>query len=154
MVEFIEQIVFSFVASVAFGVILNGPRRGIFFCGIAGSMGWISFWVMNRLVEDLAIANFVGSVVIGLICIYLSRKLRLPVITLNTPAIVPLVPGGAAYMAVRSAVEENYIEAANYMMDVVWTAGAIVLGFMVVKLIENEMKERRLRKMGDGTAVR
>lgn len=50
-------------------------------------------------------------------------------------------------MAVRSVVEENYIECANYMMDVLWTAGAIVLGFMVVKLIENETKARRLKKM-------
>ena len=106
----------------------------------------MSFWVINRAIDDLAISNFVGSVVIGLICIVLSRKLRLPVITLNTPAIVPLVPGGAAYMAVRSVVEENYMAGVNYMMDVLWTAGAIVLGFMVVKLIENEITARRLRK--------
>lgn len=147
MTEFIEQIIFSFIASVSFGIILNGPRRGILFGGIAGTLGWMSFWAINQVINDLAISNFVGSVVIGLICIYLSRKLRLPVITLNTPAIVPLVPGGAAYMAVRSVVEENYIDGANYMMDVAWTAGAIVLGFMVVKLIENEIKARRLKKM-------
>lgn len=146
MTEFIEQIIFSFIASVSFGIILNGPRRGVFFGGIAGTLGWMSFWVINRAIDDLAISNFVGSVVIGLICIVLSRKLRLPVITLNTPAIVPLVPGGAAYMAVRSVVEENYMAGVNYMMDVLWTAGAIVLGFMVVKLIENEITARRLRK--------
>lgn len=148
MMELLEQIGFSFIASVAFGIILNGPRRGIFYGGLAGSMGWVSFWAINHLVEDLAIANFVGSVVIGLICIYLSRRLRLPVITLNTPAIVPLVPGGAAYMAVRSAVEENYAESVSYLMDVVWTAGAIVLGFMVVKLIENGIKARFVGKVG------
>lgn len=146
MTEFIEQIIFSFIASVSFGIILNGPRRGVFFGGIAGTLGWMSFWVINRAIDDLAISNFVGSVVIGLICIVLSRKLRLPVITLNTPAIVPLVPGGAAYMAVRSVVEENYMAGMNYVMDVLWTAGAIVLGFMVVKLIENEITARRLRK--------
>ena len=146
MTEFIEQIIFSFIASVSFGIILNGPRRGVFFGGIAGTLGWMSFWVINRAIDDLAISNFIGSVVIGLICIVLSRKLRLPVITLNTPAIVPLVPGGAAYMAVRSVVEENYMAGMNYMMDVLWTAGAIVLGFMVVKLIENEITARRLRK--------
>ena len=146
MTEFIEQIIFSFIASVSFGIILNGPRRGVFFGGIAGTLGWMSFWVINRAIDDLAISNFVGSVVIGLICIVLSRKIRLPVITLNTPAIVPLVPGGAAYMAVRSVVEENYMAGMNYVMDVLWTAGAIVLGFMVVKLIENEITARRLRK--------
>ena len=146
MTEFIEQIIFSFIASVSFGIILNGPRRGIFFGGLAGTLGWVSFLAINRAIDDLAISNFVGSVVIGLICIVLSRKLRLPVITLNTPAIVPLVPGGAAYMAVRSVVEENYMAGMNYMMDVLWTAGAIVLGFMVVKLIENEITARRLRK--------
>lgn len=146
MTEFIEQIIFSFIASVSFGIILNGPRRGVFFGGIAGTLGWMSFWVINRAIDDLAISNFVGSVVIGLICIILSRKLRLPVITLNTPAVVPLVPGGAAYMAVRSVVEENYMASVNYVMDVLWTAGAIVLGFMVVKLIENEITARLLRK--------
>ncbi|HBY89995.1 MAG TPA: hypothetical protein DEO37_06120 [Aerococcaceae bacterium] len=47
MTEFIEQIVFSFIASVSFGIILNGPRRGIVFGGIAGTLGWMSFWAIN-----------------------------------------------------------------------------------------------------------
>lgn len=142
--EVLEQIILSFIASVAFGIILNSPKRGIIYCGIAGSLGWVSFWATNQLLDDLAISNFIGSLLIGLLCIYLSRKLRLPVITINTPAIVPLVPGGAAYMAVRSLVEEDYIASINYFMDVLWTAGAIVLGFMVVKLIENNLKGRRV----------
>lgn len=145
MVEVFEQIVLSFIASVAFGIILNSPKRGIIYCGLVGSVGWVSFWASNQYFNDLAVSNFIGSLVIGLLCIYLSRKLRLPVITINTPAIVPLVPGGAAYMAVRSLVEEHYIESINYLMDVLWTAGAIVLGFMVVKLIENSLKARRTK---------
>lgn len=145
MIEVFEQIVLSFIASVAFGIILNSPKRGIIYCGLVGSIGWVSFWASNQYFDDLAVANFIGSVVIGLLCIYLSRKLRLPVITINTPAIVPLVPGGAAYMSVRSLVEENYIESINYLMDVLWTAGAIVLGFMVVKLIENSLNARRTK---------
>lgn len=145
MIEVFEQIVLSFIASVAFGIILNSPKRGIIYCGLVGSIGWVSFWASNQYFDDLSVANFIGSVVIGLLCIYLSRKLRLPVITINTPAIVPLVPGGAAYMSVRSLVEENYIESINYLMDVLWTAGAIVLGFMVVKLIENSLNARRTK---------
>ena len=145
MVEVFEQIVLSFIASVAFGIILNSPKRGIIYCGLVGSVGWVSFWASNQYFNDLAVSNFIGSLVIGLLCIYLSRKLRLPVITINTPAIVPLVPGGAAYMSVRSLVEENYIESINYLMDVLWTAGAIVLGFMVVKLIENSLNARRTK---------
>lgn len=144
MIELLEQIFFSFLASLAFGIILNTPRRGIIYCGLTGSIGWVSYWVSYKYINDLAIANLIGSVVIGLLCIYLSRRLKLPVITLNTPAIVPLVPGGAAYMAVRSMVEEDFVAAANYLMDVFWTAGAIVLGFMVVKLIENSIKARRM----------
>src|SRR5699024_12496542 len=105
--EFIEQIIFSFIASVSFGIILNGPRRGIFFGGLGRTLGWVSFWAINRTIDDLAISNFVGSVVIGLICIVLSRNLRLPGITLQPPASVPLFPGRAAYIAVRSVLVED-----------------------------------------------
>lgn len=147
MLKVLEQIILSFIASAAFGIILNSPKRGVFYCGVAGSLGWVSFWASNQILDDLAISNFIGSLCIGVLCIFLSRKLRLPVITINTPAIVPLVPGGAAYMAVRSLVEENYIDSVNYFMDVLWTSGAIVLGFMVVKIIENGLKRSRMKKL-------
>ena len=47
--EIIINIVFAWLASVGFGLIINVPHRALFLCGISGSAGWILYWLANRI---------------------------------------------------------------------------------------------------------
>lgn len=135
--------IFSFIASVAFGIILNVPRRALLPVGFIGSMGWVVYIIADQNQLGTIISNFLGALVIGILCIGASRHYRIPVIVLTTPAIVPLVPGAPAYMAVRRAVEENYPEAIDYIAAVLGTAGAIALAFMISKILERSPSVKR-----------
>ena len=47
---------------------------------------------------------------IGLISILFSKIMHMPVIVFNVPSLVPLVPGGPAYMAVRHMMNQEFTE--------------------------------------------
>lgn len=143
---FLNNLLLSFISTICFGIIFNLPKNLLFWSGWIGAFGWVSYWITNNFTNNYGISNFVGALVIGVLCAFAARKLKVPVIVLNIPAIVPLVPGGAAYMTVRRMVEGNTTEFFKYFGDVIMALGAIVVGFMVVKLLELELGFSKIRR--------
>lgn len=64
----------------------------------------------------------------------------MPVIVFNIPSLVPLVPGGPAYLAVREMMDQNFDASMQYIAIVLVTSGAIALGFMFTNVIERFLK--------------
>ncbi|WP_159722481.1 threonine/serine exporter family protein [Enterococcus sp. CSURQ0835] len=135
---------FSFLSTAAFAIITNIPRRALFACGLTGAFGWMIFY-FSRIVaqQNIGYANFLAALGIGLASIFFSRKMRMPVILFNIPSLVPLVPGGPAYQAVRDLMAQNFNQSLENIAIVLVTSGAIALGFMFSNLAERLLKLTR-----------
>ncbi|EOI00573.1 hypothetical protein UAY_01676 [Enterococcus moraviensis ATCC BAA-383] len=132
--------IFSYLSTVTFGIVTNVPRKVLNACGITGAVGWMIYWFMKNLDAGSIFANFLGAIGIGLLSIYFSRKKKMPMTIFNIPSLVPLVPGGPAYQAVRSIVLGDYIGGVHSIIKVIMTAGAIAAGFMVTGIVERLLK--------------
>jgi len=131
-------------STIAFSVITNIPRRAFLACGFTGAAGWMTFWILQTYChQNIGISNFLGAMMIGLISIFFSRVMHMPVIVFNVPSLVPLVPGGPAYMAVRYMMNQEFTESMEKVVTVLVTAGAIAIGFMFTNLIERALKRTR-----------
>jgi Uncharacterized conserved protein len=133
------QIVASYISTIAFGVLTNVPRRVLASSGIIGCLGWLIFYYLREAGYSLAIANFFGAVIIGCLSIFFSRKKKIPMIIFHIPSLVPLVPGGPSYKAIRELVLGHNAIAFENMMVVVITAASIAGAFMVSSLIERSI---------------
>lgn len=142
----IFQFLFSYLGTIAFGVITNIPRKALNVCGLTGAVGWLIFILTRELEMGDAFANFFSALCIGLLSIYFSRKKKMPTIIFNIPSLVPLVPGGPAYQAVRNFVLDNYISGLHSAMIVIMTAGSIAAGFMVTNMVEKLLKRMAAKK--------
>lgn len=131
---------FSYLSTVTFGIVTNVPRRVLNACGITGAVGWMIFWSTKNLEVGGILASFLGAIGIGLMSIYFSRTKKMPMTIFNIPSLVPLVPGGSAYQAVRSIVLGDYTSGAHSIITVIMTAGAIAAGFMVTSIVERLLK--------------
>lgn len=138
--ELFIHFLFSYLSTITFGIITNIPRKALNACGLTGGIGWMIFWLTKNLETGQTFANFLGSVGIGLVSIYFSRKKKMPMIIFNIPSLVPLVPGGPAYQAVRSIVLGDYVTGSHFAIKVILTAGAIASGFMITGIVENIVK--------------
>ncbi|OTN77182.1 hypothetical protein A5886_002279 [Enterococcus sp. 8G7_MSG3316] len=130
------QIAFSFISTLAFGVLTNIPKRALLATGVAGTIGWMIFWGLQQNGYGIGSANFLAAFAVGCVSIFFSRRKKMPMIIFNIPSLVPLVPGGPAYKAVREfALGDNFVGLENLMVVVI-TAGAIAGGFMMTNVVE------------------
>lgn len=128
--------IFSYLSTVAFGVLTNVPRRTLLASGLTGSIGWMVFYFMRESGSSLGLANFVAAFLIGCGSILFSRLKKIPMLVFIVPSLVPLVPGGPAYLAVREIVIGDGDRGLYYILVVAVTAGAIAGGFVLTTLVE------------------
>ena len=93
----IVNVVFCYMATVGFGVILNIPRRGLNACGIVGVIGWLVYVCIKDCFSSSMLANLLAAFSIGMGAMFCARFKKMPMILFNIPSLVPLVPGGQAY---------------------------------------------------------
>lgn len=123
------QFSFSFLATAAFAVITNVPRRSLICCGLSGAFG-----------------SLLGSLGVAFISDLFSKRLKMPVTIFNIPGMVPLVPGGLAYQAVRNLVTESYREAAHYAVQAIMIAGAIALGLVLSEVFNHNIRNFKVKR--------
>jgi uncharacterized membrane protein YjjB (DUF3815 family) len=140
------QFAFSFLATMAFAVITNVPRRALIWCGFSGAAGWMIYWATMQFGGSAVFGTLLGSLGVAYVSNLFSKKFKMPVTIFNIPGMVPLVPGGLSYQAIRNLATESYGEAANAAVQVVMLAGAIALGLVLSEVFNHNIrsfKEKR-----------
>ncbi|HBV22994.1 MAG TPA: hypothetical protein DEB42_04330 [Jeotgalicoccus sp.] len=143
------QFILSFFASAGFGILFNAPRRTILAGGLSGAFGWLMYFIATENDIQTVIASFLGAIVLTALSILSSRKLRAPIIIFITCGIIPLVPGGLAYNAMRSVVLENYDMALAYGFQVALVSLAIATGIISTEMIDSlfQTLKRKVKNM-------
>lgn len=140
------QFAFSFLATMAFAVITNVPRRALIWCGFSGAAGWMIYWTTMQFGGSAVFGTLLGSLGVAYVSNLFSKKFKMPVTIFNIPGMVPLVPGGLSYQAIRNLATESYGEAANAAVQVIMIAGAIALGLVLSEVFNHNIrsfKEKR-----------
>ena len=142
--EIVISLFFAYLATLGFGILINIPRRALNACGLVGFCGWGMFLLSKAFNLGNMLANLLAAFIIGIASMVLARKIKVPTILLNIPSLVPLVPGGQAYQAVRNFALHNNQTALTFMVEVVLIAGAIAMGLFLAEFIgETILKLKR-----------
>lgn len=131
----LEQLITSFVASGAFGIIFNAPRKSILKCAFVGMLGWLVYVLMVESSFDAIVATIVASLLIGVTGHVFSKIYKTPVIIFSVAGIIPLVPGGMAYDAMRNFVENDYSTATNLAAKAFMISGSIAIGLIFSEVL-------------------
>ena len=140
------QFSFSFLATAAFAIVTNVPRRSLICCGLSGAFGLMIYWICVQMGGSAAFGSLLGSLGVAFISDLFSKRLRMPVTIFNIPGMVPLVPGGLAYQAVRNLVTESYQEAAHYAVQAIMIAGAIALGLVLSEVFNHNIRNFKVKR--------
>ena len=142
----------SFIASAAFGVIFNAPRRTLISCGLVGMSGWLIYRSYFLAFDDSVQASFAGAFAVALVAHILAKKFRMPMIIFSIAGIIPLVPGSKAYNAMRNIVENDYLEAIAFASEALMISGAVAMGLVfaevLMQLFFKHQARRVQRKIG------
>lgn len=136
------QAISSFIVSIGFAILFDAPKQSLLKCGLVGMVGWTIYYLLVQRGYEAVMATFIASFSVALISHIFAKKYKAPVIIFTVGGIMPLVPGGTAYDAMKHFVLNQYSIAIELSAQVLLIAGSIALG-----IVFSEMLNQLYRKM-------
>ena len=141
MMHYLQAFVFAFLATVAFGVLFQGPKRILWRSGLIGGLGWVVFIGLKELFSVHSFsANFLATVLIALVSEIFARIWKEPVTVFEIPAIIPLVPGFGMYRGMNLILQDYVSYGTEVLLGAAVDACAIALGIMMVSGVFRALK--------------
>ncbi|MEW9698686.1 threonine/serine exporter family protein [Paenibacillus sp. SI8] len=140
----IEQLLTSFIASGAFAILFNVPKRTLFQCGFVGMLGWFLYLSFLQFSVNAIMATLIASFVVTVTSQIFAKVYKTPIIVFSVSGIIPLVPGGLAYDAMRNIVENHYDVAVQLAVKAFMLSGAIAIGLVFSEVINHVIRRLRL----------
>jgi len=137
----VQQLITSFIASAAFGLLFNTPKNAVLKGGFVGMVGWICYFLLVEKGMGSVVASVIAAIIVGIIGQLFAKRYKTPVIIFNVSGIIPLVPGGLAYDAMRHFVVNDYSTALDLAAKAFLISGAIA-GGLVVSEVFNQVVMR------------
>lgn len=131
----------SFIAAAGFGILFNAPRNALIQCGTIGMLGWILYYSLVQQGMDVVPATTFAAMLVAILSHLCARFFQKPIIVFTVSGIIPLVPGGIAYNAMRHFVENDYNTAIQLSTQVMLLAGGIAIGLMFSEVLNQILKK-------------
>ena len=117
----------AFLACVGFTLVFNIHGVGKLICGVGGALGWLIYLLGGSSI----LAAFWASAAIGLFSEIMARLRRCPVTGYLLVALLPLVPGGGIYYAMRYCVAGDTQRFLDTLLHTFGMASALAVGAMM-----------------------
>ena len=117
----------AFLACEGFTLIFNIHGLGKLIAGVGGALGWLVYLLGGSTI----FAAFLAAAAIGVFAEVMSRVRRCPVTGYVLVALLPLVPGGGVYYAMRHCVAGETGEFLNTLLHTFGMAAALAVGAML-----------------------
>lgn len=132
------------IATIAFSVMLNSPKKYLLVQGIIGALGWCSYMVLHKEWGMSSFyANFIATLLLSLASEISARIFKQPTTIFVIPGIIPLVPGLGMYQGMERIIQNYYNAGMTVLMTAITDAGAIALGVMMMTSIFRVLKLNR-----------
>ena len=118
----------AFLACVGFTLMFNIHGGGKLIAGVGGALGWLVYL-------KSIFAAFLAAAAIGVFAEVMSRVRRCPVTGYVLVALLPLVPGGGVYYAMRHCVAGETDAFLRTLLHTFGMAAALAVGAMLASSV-------------------
>lgn len=129
--EYVLPCLCAFFACVGFTLIFNIHGTGKLIAGAGGALGWLVYLLAGSTI----FAAFLAAASIGVFAEIMSRVRRCPVTGYVLVALLPLVPGGGIYYAMRHCVTGETEAFLNTLLHTLGMAAALAVGAMLASSV-------------------
>lgn len=147
----IDQIIMSILATLAFVILFNAPKKEYVFCALNGCLGWMSYQLFLSCGTGNVMASLWATLILTLAARILSALRRTPVTIFLIPGIFTLVPGAGIYYASYYLIMNDLAQFSAKGIETFKIAGAMVLG-IIFGLALPQSWFNRLRRLAEKKA--
>ena len=128
--DYIIQFLLAVIATFAVGILFAAPQKELPFCGLAGAIAWIFYYLIHTKSGSVVTACLVATFILTVFCRSMAVIRRNPATIYLLPGIFPLVPGAGIYYTVFYLIsgEKSFFAAKG--LETFEIAFAIVFGII------------------------
>lgn len=126
----ILQMIVAMVATLAFAILFEAPKKEYIFCAVNGGLGWIVYLLFRRLGAGITIASLGATLFLTLAARVLSAIRRCPATVFLVAGIFTLVPGAGIYYTAYYLLMNELAQFTAKGAETFKVAGAIALGIV------------------------
>ncbi len=134
----------ALLACVGFTLVFNVHGVGKLIAGAGGALGWLVYLLAGSTI----FAAFLAAASIGVFAEVMSRVRRCPVTGYVLVALLPLVPGGGIYYAMRCCVAGDMDGFLSTLLHTFGMAAALAVGAMLASSVFRAAVPHLWRKLG------
>lgn len=127
--------IYSFIASIAFGVQFNIKLRHMIAAGIGGMLCQFIFLAFEFSGTNEMLCYFFSAAAVSMYSEVMARRIHVPVNMYLVIGIIPLVPGGAIYNTMITLIGGDINLFSQRFTNTIGMAGAIAMGVFAVSSI-------------------
>lgn len=128
------QILMAGLSSVGFALIFQLHGSKLITIGCGGALSWFVFLLGKA--HGFAMAGFFGAVVAAAAIAEIeARRRKTPVLVMEVPLLVPLIPGGDLYRMVVSIMQNGIRASVDLMVWLIQEVFLIAAGVILVSTI-------------------
>lgn len=95
----------AFIVGLCWAVLFGSPKRLLVVAGLMGGMGHSIRFVLIQLDFGLITATLAGSVIVGLVGIFVAHRVDSPPVVFTMPACITMIPGMFAYRTMLAGIK-------------------------------------------------
>ena len=131
LTEWVLPCVYAFCACIGFCLLFNIHGPGMIICGGGGALGWLIYLMMGLCWSGNFLRYLVAAFAITLFSELMARLRHCPVTSYLIVALLPLVPGGGIYYAMRHCIAGDNYQFLTTLLETFGIAGALALGALL-----------------------
>ena len=146
MLENIELVVISFLASLGFGIVFQIRKKDLFFAGLGGAVTRIFYIIFMLFIPYRIVYSALAAFVAALYAEILARINRTPATVYLYPSIIPLIPGDLLYYTLGGVVLGRAEMFKDYGIQCALSLLGLCIGFVICSSISHYVRTDRLFK--------
>lgn len=129
------QIIAGFFAVASFGILLEFPKKFIFYAGLMGGICTTVYLTCVQMGLSNFMSTFISTLAVALASHIAARKFKAPTTIFLVGGILINVPGSGIYQSVYQLMAGNNAQSDYYFGETLQIAGAIALAIFIVESI-------------------
>lgn len=132
MVESLKLIVFSFTASLGFGIVFRIGKKNLLWAGAGGALTRCIYLLLLEVIDQRILYSLLAAMFAALYAEIMAMRQKMPSTVFLYPAIIPLIPGDLLYNTAVNLILQNTPEMFSNAKNCALSLAGMSIGFVLI----------------------
>lgn len=132
MVESLKLIVFSFTASLGFGIVFRIGKKNLLWAGAGGALTRCIYLLLLEVIDQRILYSLLAAMFAALYAEIMAMRQKMPSTVFLYPAIIPLIPGDLLYNTAVNLILQNTPEMFSNAKNCALSLTGMSIGFVLI----------------------